>query len=168
MTTQKVVADGRSDAEKVGLVQIKKNEIDRRVKDGTLQLDAVLDGMQLLIEGVNIKEDMIFVPLEWGQPLGPCEECFIEQSIPRYNTEAGQGWRLPTLRELKRSITDTKAGGFEYHRYYWVSDLDVPTDNTSGRLALRLYGDGGFCSHKGSSIQHPTPWLRLCRPKKLG
>ncbi|MCX6721827.1 MAG: hypothetical protein NTY04_01365, partial [Candidatus Staskawiczbacteria bacterium] len=67
MTTKNVVvADGskegkgeKSPAEIRGLVQVKANELVERIGK-SLELGVVLDGMQRLIDGLDIAEEMVY------------------------------------------------------------------------------------------------------------
>ena len=167
MTTKKVVADGKSDAEVRGLVQVKTNEIVRRVIEGTLKLEWVLDRMQKgIIEGPSGWEEMIHIPLEWSPDFGQIAYNWIPTIIEKHCHENGLGWRLPTENELARALRAMKPSSFSKMIYYWSS---TPHFDARGLTIVYNHGEGlgssGEWDMSRAGQRHPH--LCLCREKKL-
>jgi hypothetical protein len=163
MTTNKsVVVDGKSEAEVRGLVQIKANELVRRLLQGSLNLDWVLKRTQDVIEGPDGFETMIHIPLVWSADLGPVRIGEIEERIHEVNKATNGTWRRPTERELSRAMKGGKVSGFMVGIRYWTS---TPHFDGRGFTVFYNHGQGfGACSHLDCSID---PVLRLCRPLDL-
>jgi hypothetical protein len=177
MTTNKVVADGRSDAEKCGLVYIKVSEIWRRIREKTLSLEWVLERLQDIIEGVDGFEEMIHIPLEWSEDLGIVTRGEIATRIALFEDSKakkgnGGSWRLPTNKELSRALKAMKpADGFSFDIYFWSSTPFRPTLNDDPEIIKSCcrdcHPDGSYrlCGSHGAAHDHVH--LRLCRPRKL-
>lgn len=167
MTTNKVVADGKSEAEVRGLVQVKANELVLRIQQGSLELKWVLKRMQDIIEGPSGFEEMVHIPLEWSADFGEASLETIEDRIAYYNKAHGGGWRLPTELELGRGLKSNKVGyRCPFWTYYWSS-----TPHFDGRGFHTGYkhneGLGGISHLDMPHISQKHPRLCLCRAKKL-
>ena len=113
-------------------------------------------------------EGMINIPLQWTPDLGEIHRNIIPGHISSFNQRLGLGWRLPTDKELSRSLRAMRPEGFHFGKCYWTSSPSPDGDRDS-LLVIENESDGRRLNSMSSryferiGMGERSPHLRLCR-----
>ncbi len=127
-----------------------------------------LEALKTFLRGEpTFAEEMIYPPLRWSTDLGEIPRVNLLSQTSSYCRQFGEGWRLPTEKELARAMKNTElANEFALLKYYWTSTSHSDADKKMTVL-YRHQDEGVSYSREDWLGNQKNPYLRLCRTREF-